>query len=113
MSTSSKIRRKKLSRRALLIGGGALGCCVVVPGAAIGTIAIRAIIGPDQQSNDGKLDFRNPVAIPPLAKSTIDKDGQKVFDLTLQTGKVDIVPEGTTSTWGVNGPFLAPTLRGA
>lgn len=111
MSTPPPQRRKKLSRRALVIGGSVAGCCVIVPTAAVGTIAVRAVIGPDSRSNVGDLDFQNPLAIPPLADSTINEQGQKVFDLTLQTGETDIVPNGTTSTWGVNGPFLGPTLR--
>ncbi len=99
MSASRK-RRPTLTRRSLLIGGGALGCCILVPAGAIGTIAVRAIIGPDSRSNVGDLDFQNPLAIPPLAESTVDERGRKLFDLTLQSGEVDIVPEGTTSTWG-------------
>ena len=33
------------------------------------------------------------------------------FTLTVQRGAAEILPGTTTPTWGVNGPFLGPTLR--
>ena len=57
-----------------------------------------------------KVDFRNPLYIPPLAEATRDKSST-VFDLELQRGHSNIVAAGTSATWGINGPFLGPTLR--
>lgn len=58
----------------------------------------------------GQIDFRNPLDVPPLAKSEL-KGGQRVFDLVTQAGQTEIVPGGKADTWGVNGAFLGPTLR--
>lgn len=58
----------------------------------------------------GQIDFRNPLHVPPLAKSEL-KGGQRVFDLVTQAGQTEIVPGGKADTWGVNGAFLGPTLR--
>ena len=103
----STTRRKKYTRRALIAGGSLLGCCVLVSGAGIAVF----FLGNRADSNVGDLDFTTPLAIPPLLEPAIDGDGRKVFELTLQTGQKHIVPSGTAETWGVNGPFLAPTLR--
>ncbi|MGB3330555.1 MAG: multicopper oxidase domain-containing protein [Thermomicrobiales bacterium] len=102
-------RRSTLTRRALIAGGVGLGGCVMLGGA----ITIPAALGPDTQSNLGELDFANPLAIPPLADSSRDPSGRRVFDLTLQTSETDVSGKGTATTWGINGPFLAPTLRAA
>lgn len=108
-STSRRSRRATITRRALIAGGVGLGGCVALGGA----IAIPAALGPDTQGNVGDLDFANPLAIPPLADSRIDEAGHRVFTLTLQTGEAAFPGRGTAATWGVNGPFLAPTLRAA
>lgn len=108
-SRPPRSRRSTLTRRALIAGGVGLGGCVALGGA----IAIPAALGPDTQGNVGDLDFANPLAIPPLADSQVDASGRRVFDLRLQTGETDIPGKGTAATWGVNGPFLGPTLRAA
>jgi FtsP/CotA-like multicopper oxidase with cupredoxin domain len=101
-------KRRKLTRRRVLIGAGGLaGCCVL----GVSVPAIIAIRGPEKKSNVGELEFRNQLAIPPLLEPKIDSDGFRHFDLTLQTGSAEIFPDETTETWGVNGPFLGPTLR--
>ena len=56
------------------------------------------------------VDFRNQLHIPPLA-DTVTENGTTVFDLRIQAGQSNIVPDGDTDTWGVNGPILGPTLR--
>jgi FtsP/CotA-like multicopper oxidase with cupredoxin domain len=102
------IKQRKLTRRRVLIGAGGLaGCCVL----GVSVPAIIAIRGPEEKSDIGELEFRNQLAIPPLLEPDIDADGVKHFDLTLQTGSATIFPEGDSETWGVNGPFLGPTLR--
>jgi FtsP/CotA-like multicopper oxidase with cupredoxin domain len=84
-----------------------LGCVV----AGVSVPAFLAIRGPESVSTIGTLDFANPLVIPPLLEPTLGDDGTKRFDLTLQTGEARIFGDGETATWGVNGPFLAPTLR--
>lgn len=36
---------------------------------------------------------------------------EKRFELTLQEGQIEFLPGTRTATWGVNGPYLGPTLR--
>ena len=64
-----------------------------------------------QQSNVGNLKFDNPIAIPPLLEPRTDDEGRKVFDLTITAGKAELIPGKRTDTWGINGPYLSPTLR--
>lgn len=85
-----------------------MGCCVV---GSTATFASIAIFGNDPTSNVGELDFQNPLAIPPQLEPEIDESGRKTWNLTLQTGETQILQDGVATTWGVNGPFLAPTLR--
>ena len=59
----------------------------------------------------GKVDFDRPLAVPPLAKSSLDDRGRRVFDLTMQEGSTDLGRDRKTPTWGMNGSYLAPTLR--
>ncbi|MEJ7838715.1 MAG: multicopper oxidase domain-containing protein, partial [Thermomicrobiales bacterium] len=99
--------RKKVTRRVVIGSGIVLGTC----GAGIGSAAFFALRGPNKQSNVGVLEFQHPLAIPPVLEPTIDADGTRRFDLTLQTGSASLFPQGDSETWGVNGPFLAPTLR--
>lgn len=56
------------------------------------------------------VEFVNPLAIPPLAASTIRGD-RRTFDLVAQSGMHQILPGRQTATWGFNGPMLGPTLR--
>ncbi|RLV57178.1 copper oxidase [Aeromicrobium phragmitis] len=58
----------------------------------------------------GKVEFDRPLAIPPLAGSTVEK-GTRRFDLTLRTGSTDLGRQNPTPTWGVNGNLLGPTVR--
>ena len=104
-------KRTLLSRRSFLIGGAAVGICAIPAVGTIGYIAFRSATGADTFSNVGELPLDVPLEIPPLLEPAIDDDGRKRFDLTLQTGETGILPGKTTPTWGVNGPFLAPTIR--
>ena len=54
--------------------------------------------------------FQNPLAIPPLIDPAAE-NGEKVFTLTLQKGEQEFLPGKHTATYGVNGPYLGPTLR--
>jgi blue copper oxidase len=58
----------------------------------------------------GELGFENELAIPPLLEPRAE-DGRKVFDLTLQQGRAELLPGKPAETWGVNGAYLGPTLR--
>jgi FtsP/CotA-like multicopper oxidase with cupredoxin domain len=58
-----------------------------------------------------KVEFNQPLAIPPLAESHLDGSGRRVFNLTAQAGRRQFVRGRTTSTWGLNGDYLGPTLR--
>lgn len=59
----------------------------------------------------GKVAFERPLQIPPLAESTVDGDGRRVFPLTPQEGTTSLHPGGKSKTWGFNGSYLGPTLR--
>lgn len=59
----------------------------------------------------GKIDFDEKLEIPPLAESTVDKDGTRVFDLGMQAGEKEFRAGRKTPTWGFNGAYLGPTLR--
>lgn len=61
-------------------------------------------------SNVDAVEFRNPLNIPPIATSE-STGGKRVFDLVVQAGKCRLISSTETETWGVNGPFLAPTIR--
>nr|BFE63061.1 multicopper oxidase domain-containing protein [Dactylosporangium thailandense] len=59
---------------------------------------------------DVRADFTRPLRVPPLAASTVDAQGRRVFDLRAQPGDSDF-GHGATRTWGYNGAYLGPTLR--
>ncbi|MEM9646488.1 MAG: multicopper oxidase domain-containing protein, partial [Planctomycetota bacterium] len=56
------------------------------------------------------MSFNNPLRIPNQARGTI-VDGRRQFRLTIQEGTHEIFPGRETTTAGVNGPFLGPTVR--
>lgn len=107
-----------LGRRTFLrgtaLGVGALAVAVTAGCAPQRGQGHGAMHGPGEGSG-GRTpapvgDFTAPLRVPPLAESTT-RGRQRVFDLTLQAGRSQIVPQGETETWGVNGPLLGPTLR--
>ncbi|GLW34660.1 multicopper oxidase family protein [Actinoplanes regularis] len=56
--------------------------------------------------------FSNRLRIPPLAEPEPAADGAKQFSLDLLAGgRAEILPGLTTRTWGINGPYLGPTVR--
>lgn len=69
------------------------------------------VLWPRTVDTVGQVRFERPLAVPPLAGSTVEADGTRVFDLRLQTGRRDLSGDGEVETWGVNGDHLAPTLR--
>src|SRR5918996_1320579 len=81
---------------------------------ALGVFALvaagYALYSSAQVSTVGELAFENELAIPPLLEPQ-NEDGRKVFDLNLQPGRTQLLPGKPAETWGVNGPYLGPTLR--
>lgn len=57
----------------------------------------------------GTIDFRAPLAVPPLAPSRVE-NGVRVFELTAEEGSSSFVPAGQTPTLGYDGAYLGPTL---
>ncbi|MCS0543266.1 hypothetical protein NXY55_25120, partial [Aeromonas veronii] len=56
----------------------------------------------DIVTNVGKLDFEQPLKLPPLVEPIIEADGTKNFTLTMQTGETELLPGKITETWGIN-----------
>ncbi|MFJ9178921.1 multicopper oxidase family protein [Streptomyces sp. NPDC102360] len=99
--------RKPRMQRVLVV----LGSLVAVLALAIGG-GVLWLWSDAKVSTVGKAEFRNELAVPPLAPSRIDKkDGARVFDLRMREGKKSFQPGRTTDTWGFNGDYLGPTLR--
>ncbi|MGY1742704.1 MULTISPECIES: multicopper oxidase family protein [unclassified Blastococcus] len=101
-----------LSRRALL--GGAL--------AALSLPVLTACSGGDAQRPAASPTPRRPapaladdgtpvITAPPLAPSTVDADGVRVFRLRAQAGTTEFRPGVVTATCGYEGAHLGPTLR--
>ena len=82
--------------------------------AAGGLIAVAfagcGIAGPSRVDTIGKVDFDKPLAMPPLAESTVDADGTRVFALDARAGATEFEPGEPSSTWGFNGSYLGPTI---
>lgn len=101
-SNPTPIRRPRAVAGALAaIAAGAL---VAVSFAGCG------LVGPTPVSTVGKVDFETPLAIPPLAESTVDPDGTRVFSLEAQAGTTEFTPGARSDTWGFDGSYLGPTL---
>lgn len=82
--------------------------------AAGGLVALAfagcGIAGPSPVSTVGKVSFETPLAIPPLAESTVDADGTRVFHLDARAATTEFTPGVPSNTWGFNGSYLGPTL---
>ena len=57
------------------------------------------------------IDAFQPLPVPPLAESSVDEKGRRVFDLDVRETTTDFGEGEVTGTWGANGDYLAPTLR--
>jgi blue copper oxidase len=68
--------------------------------------------GPMGAPDGGTLEPPDPVdfLVPPLYEGEL-VEGTRVFRLNLQAGTVEWVEGFPTATYGVNGPYLGPTLR--
>ncbi|WP_067250777.1 multicopper oxidase family protein [Microbacterium resistens] len=75
-------------------------------------VVATALAGCDTLSTSPveEREFANPLAIPPLAPSTV-QEGVRTFHLTAQRGTTEFPGIGEAETWGFDGSFLGPTLR--
>ncbi|MGZ8804558.1 MAG: multicopper oxidase family protein [Microbacterium sp.] len=94
------------------------GVSVVV--LAVGTVAglsfsgfsaIPGVFAGEVVSTVGAVDFTRPLAIPPLAPSTLDDEGRRHFELTAAASTTEFVEGVPTPTWGFEGSYLGPTIR--
>jgi FtsP/CotA-like multicopper oxidase with cupredoxin domain len=81
----------------------------VVVLAAVGVATLTGCAAPTV-STVGVVEFERPLAIPPLAASTVE-NGVRTFDLTALAGESEFRAGTPTPTWGFNGAYLGPTLR--
>ncbi|MFJ9886391.1 hypothetical protein ACIQRW_11080 [Streptomyces sp. NPDC091287] len=79
-----KTRGRRRLKRVLLTLAVVVGVFV----AAVGSSFAWLWTGSDI-STVGKVRFDNALAVPPLAPSTVDKDGTRVFDLRMRAGSTD------------------------
>ncbi|GAB3870886.1 multicopper oxidase family protein [Dactylosporangium cerinum] len=93
--------------RKWLLGG--LGVLLLLCGG--GVAAVTWLLTSGGVDTVGKVAFDRPLKIPPLAESTVDANGTRVFDLTAEPGDSDLGHGRSTRTWGYNGAYLGPTLR--
>ncbi len=92
-------------RRTLLIvvAVAAAVCCA-------GGVGLVVLLRSTAVDTRGEVEFVNRLAIPPLAPSTVDEQGRRVFELTASVGEHDF-GDGPVRTWGYDGTYLGPTLR--
>ncbi|WP_245562532.1 multicopper oxidase family protein [Nocardia araoensis] len=102
MSSESRPRRRRWLRIVLV-------CVAALPVLILGGVAL-VYAGADV-STAGKTEFRNELAIPPLAPSRVGADGTRTFELDMRAGRKEFRPGLATETWGFDGEFLGPTLR--
>lgn len=89
-----------MKRRSLLLFGALSGL------AAAGTSCSSEWQGPRRPA------FATRLRIPPLAEPRRTADGVSQFSLDLRPdGRSAFLPGLTTETWGINGPYLGPTVR--
>ncbi|MDX1269828.1 MAG: multicopper oxidase domain-containing protein, partial [Oceanisphaera sp.] len=77
---------------------------------ALGTISLlRPLPQVLAQAADSAAAFTNPLKIPPLEAGSVS-DAARHYTLTLQRGSSVFLPGTATSTLGINGDYLGPTL---
>jgi blue copper oxidase len=76
---------------------------------ALATTAVLWVVLP--VSTVGKVEFEQPLAVPPLAESHVDAEGRRVFELAAQAGRAELLPGERVESWGYNSAHLGPTLR--
>jgi FtsP/CotA-like multicopper oxidase with cupredoxin domain len=98
------------TRTAVLV---VVAVAIAVPAALLtaGAVIASRFVFTDAVDTTGRVAFERPLRVPELARSRVEADGTRVFDLTLEEGQSDLSGRGPGRTWGVGGPFLGPTLR--
>lgn len=102
MSSDFRPRRRRWLRIVLV-------CLAALPVLVVGGVAW--VYTQADVSTAGKTEFRNELAVPPLAPSRLSADGTRTFELEMRTGQKEFRPGQVTRTWGFNGDYLGPTLR--
>ena len=100
-----------MDRRAFLktSGAGLAGLAITSCGSSGGRGGMGGGVSLQPSLNTGV--FIRPFFTPPEMVGTAGVAANKVFDLTMQTGTKTFTGQGVTNTMGINGNFLAPTLR--
>ncbi|MGP3926135.1 multicopper oxidase family protein [Streptomyces sp. 8N616] len=100
---------RRINRRTLLkAGGGTVAAAAAATGGVVGWMYATA-----DTNTAGKVEFTNRLAIPPLDTGRRGSSGRRVFHLRAAKGKHRLRRGRPTETWGLNGPYLGPTLRAA
>ncbi len=73
--------------------------------------AASALAGCSIGTGGAEVPGQRPLLIPPLATSTVDEQGRRVFTLDLAPGTTEFREGVATETWGANGSYLGPTIR--
>ncbi|MCK8610308.1 multicopper oxidase family protein [Agromyces sp. C10] len=92
--------------RAVLVSTG-LGLIAATTAVALAACSMG---GPGRVATIGEVDLDTPLPVPPLAESTVEPDGTRVFSLEPQAGTTEFAPGVASETWGFDGSYLGPTL---
>ncbi|MGH8775331.1 MAG: multicopper oxidase family protein [Jiangellaceae bacterium] len=98
--------RRRWLRRLIVWGSAAVVVLVGLTVAVAAWLYSRAVT-----DTVGDVEFANPLHIPPILEPEVDDRGRLVFQLDLHEGESEFLPARRTETWGVNGPYLGPTVR--
>ncbi|WP_280442345.1 multicopper oxidase family protein [Nocardia brasiliensis] len=102
----SSVSRPRRWRRFVSI----LGTLVVLFALTVGG-AVTWVFAHAKVSTVGRTEFRNELAVPPLATGHVRADGIREFQLDMRSGRTEFRAGQATETWGFNGTYLGPTLR--
>jgi blue copper oxidase len=81
--------------------------------AAVGAAVAAPVAGCTGRGPVETVPFQRSLWVPPPAKSEMDGQGRRVFDLTVRAGRWEFLAGHPAESWGVNGDHLGPTLRAA
>ncbi|WP_067841919.1 multicopper oxidase family protein [Nocardia lijiangensis] len=102
----SSVSRPRRWRRLFLVLAATLAVLLAAVSGCVSWVYVDAVV-----STVGSTDFRNELAVPPLAESHLEPDGTRLFELDMRAGSREFRPGQVTETWGFNGDYLGPTLR--
>lgn len=80
--------------------------------AATGAVAASVFAAPVVSTIDA-VEFDRPLIIPPIAPSTVTEDGERVVELTAQSGTTEFRNGVATPTAGFSQNYLGPTILAA